>query len=454
MRAFEAFKKQSVTIQGQTKTVDNTGGAFATFIKSKGGTYTPPVVEPTLGELASKKAQKILTSGADTVIPFGEGVLHPVRSAKKVGGIIANAVEEPFKKAQEATENIISDLKTGRGSIAQDFANLINIGLGVGGVLFSPITSVIKTGQKIPGAKPVADLFEYTFGKLGEGGAYLFGEAIDRTPDKILAQKSKDILKQPVEEAGAFAAQILIGHLMMKKVKETKNTKEEITPEIANEIVKEVKTEALKIETEVKKTSVEPTEAQKPSAFEQFNKEKAATPEDISQTSFKAQQEASRMGKEIPTEDLIRTDIDRMKMTEEATKAQDLIKTNIEFAKEAVRTEITPEAVRPQTIYTELYKKARAENDISLMTELATDLSRIGKETGRSLKALDFIDDITGDPLAGLKSIRLSKEIIAEKNMKGKTIEKAVKEEASKAEKVKEITVEAWNDFISNIPIC
>lgn len=125
-----------------------------------------------------------------------------------------------------------------RGSTPGDVANLAKIAGGVASTLFSPITGLFNTAEKVPGLKQAADAFNLPFTVTGMAGAYGTGKIIDVLP---ISQQSKDILKGPLENLGSLALQVSLGGKIMDMVHQYASTGAEITPEIAQEIVDNVK---------------------------------------------------------------------------------------------------------------------------------------------------------------------------------------------------------------------
>ena len=109
--------------------------------------------------------------------------------------------------------------------------------------MFSPITGAFTIVENIPGAKQVADVISLPFRAIGSATSLTIGEIIDNIPDSILSKKTKEIIKQPLQEAGATVTEIALGGKTMDIISKKITKGEKITPEVAQKAVEQAKKE-------------------------------------------------------------------------------------------------------------------------------------------------------------------------------------------------------------------
>jgi len=73
------------------------------------------------------------------------------------------------------------------------------------GLAFTPISAELAAAEQIPVLKWAAKPVSWMFGQLGKGGEWLSGKFIDQMN---ISQETKDILKAPIQELAATAAQL------------------------------------------------------------------------------------------------------------------------------------------------------------------------------------------------------------------------------------------------------
>ena len=139
-----------------------------------------------------------------------------------------------------------------------------------------------------------------------------------------------------------------------------------------------------------------------------------------------------------------------MNMVDQANKALELIKTDLEKAKRiAMGTEQPPAGLREGSIFTALREDARAKGDIQTLIDLSkSNLATEASILGQRIKAYDTFRDPT-DPVKAIQDVRAARE----KNIKG-DVQKIKGEEVQKIKaeiKKQKVTKKTWSDFISEI---
>ena len=229
-----------------TPTAPTGGGSFLKSVIMPGANYQAPVVPPTVPTASFKDniingAKDYAQQSADTVNKLGNALLHPIDTLNKLPGVFVKPLMEGEQKAGDALYNIMSAPKGAGGDVL--VANTAKLISGIASSAFSSITGINTIAQNTPGLKQVSDVINVPFTATGFAGSWASGKAIDWIPDNILPQASKDIIKQPIQELSALAAQTVLGGKIMEKISDYASKGEPVTPEIANKIVDESKVE-------------------------------------------------------------------------------------------------------------------------------------------------------------------------------------------------------------------
>ncbi len=198
-----------------------------------------PPPKPTLVQQGVSAVKDYAAASAATVPAFGEKVIqavtHPIKTLVDLG----NFVSKPAKDAIEKGGSALYDLATEKGT-ANKVADTATLLSNVAGAAFSPISGAFSVAERIPGAKQVADVLNIPFAALGTAGSWTSGKVVDYLP---IPEQSKQIIKVPLQELGSLAAQVAFGGKVMERIGEFSKSGQTITPEIAQQIVDQAKTE-------------------------------------------------------------------------------------------------------------------------------------------------------------------------------------------------------------------
>lgn len=216
------------------------GGSLKPF---KYADYTPPpavVPPPSLLSKTEKGVSDYADASAATVpgiIKTAKDVFtqSPLKSLVDFG----NFVSQPAKDAVTAGGEDLYNLATDKG-VSNKVADTANLISHVAGAAFSPLTGAFNVADKIPGAKQAADALNIPFTALGAAGSWSSGAIIDHLP---IPQASKDIIKAPLQGLSSLAAQVVFGGKVADHIGLLAKNGAEITPEIAQKIVDQVKSE-------------------------------------------------------------------------------------------------------------------------------------------------------------------------------------------------------------------
>lgn len=198
--------------------------------------------------------------GAGGGTPFDFHVVTPKFSVKETpwygnfdivpnAGHIAEAGKKTFNVVSQVAEgamNNMNDLfdfgatfipkvaqgKATKQDVIKGAAATLKFGAGIAGVAFSAISSELTAAESLglPIISQVAAVSNRLFEKLGEGGSYLAGKAIDVLP---VSDATKSILKGPSQELGAIALPLLFAKTtgpLLGKVGEMRKITEKTVP--------------------------------------------------------------------------------------------------------------------------------------------------------------------------------------------------------------------------------
>lgn len=200
-----------------------------------------PVPEPTTTSKTFSAVKDYAQKSADLVPSFGEKIIKVAKNPLQGLIDLGNFVSKPAKEGIIKTEEAVKSIGQNKGT-ANKVADAANILTGVASTAFSPITGAFETAQHVPGLKQAADVFNLPFLALGEAGSWSAGTVVDVLP---ISQESKDIIKFPIQEVGALAAQVFLAGKVTEKISQASKKGQEITPELAKSIVEQSKKELL-----------------------------------------------------------------------------------------------------------------------------------------------------------------------------------------------------------------
>ena len=420
--------------------------------------------KPTLLAQAEDFAKKYAKESAGTVIPFGEAILHPIKTLKKLPSVFTKPFMAGIKKASTPLE---------KGNIITDTANLIS---GIAESLFSPITGAFTIAENIPGAKQVADVLALPFQATGLAGSFATGKIVDVLP---ISQETKDIIKQPLQEVGALAGQVLLGGRIMEKIGKTAKV-EEITPKVAKKIVEEAKTEVKQQRPELFK---EPARAEtKPLSVAEWQakgKPKAPVEPEIAPKVSKPVKPREKSIEGIKYEPLIKEsglsrsvktkaikdkmiyafdrkfrelpEYEKRIKTEDIKKATELTLNNPnEALKIAMGEKRPPAGMLPEDIFVAVNEYATQTKNVEILRKLANESKLLGEATvmGQRIQALSQLSpDAISTKLAQIKKARESR--IKNFDNKKSDIVNNLKNETGKTHLTKEEL--SWNKFLNEI---
>lgn len=249
MSLYEQYQSEQNTIKtdGSTSGASSGGGSlFAQFQASQKGATQTPAPEPSVYEKIKNGVSSYADDSAKTVTTFGNSILHPLDALGKA----YNAIKTPFLQGGQDIYDSLDKLINGKTTTADKVADVSKIISGAATTLFSPITGAFNIAENVPGAKQVADTLNLVPKALGFAGSFATGKVIDVIPDSVISPESKAIIKQPLQDLGSLAAQVLLGGKIMDKISEYNKKGTEITPDVAHKIVVESQSEVHNIPIE------------------------------------------------------------------------------------------------------------------------------------------------------------------------------------------------------------
>jgi len=200
----------------------------------------------------------------------GEDVIAPKLNMQGKFGFVGRVAEKivnvPLAALTDATNRVsdLFDVEDIPGSAARKLkadtpveriAGIAKVGTGAIGLIptWLAISTGIEAGKELPGpfALP-AKALSYGFKKLAEAGSFVGDKIVDVLP---ISEKSKGILRQPIEEIAAITAQVgsakvisigikkyvpVVKEKVKARQKQDVNISTDMAKQIVNETVKEV----------------------------------------------------------------------------------------------------------------------------------------------------------------------------------------------------------------------
>ncbi len=208
-----AYRTQDIATNQNAADQNSFGGMFKNALSSAGS-----------------QIANYAQAGANLVVPFGNAILHPIDTVYKIGGIFQKNQNQAIDAAGEALYNQFHT--TGAPAVA-NFANLITSLAQT-----FPTAGISEVVSKIPGLNTLGDVANQGFGTMGKVGSIPTGFIIDRLP---MSQKTKDVLKEPLQNLTSFAAQAFLGEEILREVNKYGSAAADLKVKAANDIVAKAK---------------------------------------------------------------------------------------------------------------------------------------------------------------------------------------------------------------------
>lgn len=421
----------------------------------------------------------------------------------------AKAASDSFNRAVDAGSNIVSDMQNGTGTTASSVADFAHIFSGVAGTLFSPVTGLVQTAEKIPVVRQVVDALNIPFTVTGIAGSYASGKIIDAIPDSIVSKESKDIIKPAIQEVGALAGQVLLGGKIMGKLGDVIRSGQEVTPEITRKLVVESQNEVSQVKINTPQSKM--ADYSKSQGYEPYTspdqlpviqtgskgkelptiqigtKPSAPVKGDLTYVPIKSpdvlpsQYIKSDVTPQVPitkpittvepivpprepgvaksasdiNQTLVRQGFDALPIEEQAkytpqsykADAQKLIDTPIEDIKAMVKGE-KPMTVNPQIAFNVLEKYATEKGDVQLLRDMAkSPITTKLSEAGQTLGGHGFNDN----PNSAVKIIQDVQKSRESRPSIVKTKKVAIDEVKAEIKKTSVTKRQTWEDFINSV---
>lgn len=205
------------------------------------------ILKNTVSDLGSKIGSYFQSAAAD-VPAFGNNLLHPISTLQKIQGAFTTPLIQGESKAGAALYGLVTD--PGSANKVADAANILS---GVGQAIFSPVSGLNTIAMKTPGLRQVAESINIPFTAAGIAGGYATGKILDAFSNvqvdgkPIISPQSLAIIKQPLQDVGSFASQIVLGGKLAEGMSDAINRGETITSEVAKTIAVQSTDEATKV---------------------------------------------------------------------------------------------------------------------------------------------------------------------------------------------------------------
>lgn len=113
-------------------------------------------------------------------------------------------------------------------------AKTVEAGVSAAELVLSPVAAFFTAGEEIPVAGKAFEGFNYIFGKIGEGGDWAAGKAVDSLP---VSDKTKAEIKPAATELASLLAQLAAGKAGEVAVRRTATLREEIKTKITKDVI-------------------------------------------------------------------------------------------------------------------------------------------------------------------------------------------------------------------------
>lgn len=424
----------------------STGTIYSQYLADKKAQQGPSLISKVFSGI-----KDYANESANTATNFLDAVKSPWKTIQKTPSLFTEPLMAAEQKAGEGLATITNNYGMDKTSIPEKIAGTAKLITGLAESAFSPVTGLFHLADSTPGLKQVADTINIPFTAAGFAGSWGTGKVIDWIPDSIVSKESKDIIKQPLQEAGSLASQIFIGGKIMKGIEEKISKRETITPESTKKLVDTVKTEI--------KNNPKIIEKPKVSVYEQYKNDVQKISENRNlKTEILGENKVINTRAKILEESAIERKLTegfkelqthtQMNMAEQARLASDFIQSDLKKAKEiALGNSPSINGVLPESIYTALEIKAIRDGDVGLIKELVQ--SKLPTYSGQALKALDSVDP--NSPVKIMRDITKAREETVKKRTGKDVAEEKVKVVKEIKEKIPKVKKQTWDQFLEEI---
>lgn len=129
---------------------------------------------------------------------------------KKIVTDALNTMIDSWNTAVPLGSNLGKDIKN-KAPVSKTVADVLRGISATANFAFSPLTAIFDAANKVPALGTITKIITLPFTLAGEGGAAAAGKVIDHLP---ISQEAKNNLKPAVQEVGALAGQMALGHIM------------------------------------------------------------------------------------------------------------------------------------------------------------------------------------------------------------------------------------------------
>lgn len=240
----EENRLKARAIRGEIAVVDAWEGiGKIKGIKLREESKSPTGADKGLPTIVQKTEEEVMSYLNDVGKQTIETIKNPIKA-------VQNIVDNSKKDADQLWQNLGDSAAAWR--VARNPAEKVAAGASIlhaiGSFALSPISETFNVASQIPGIRVVTDAMGIPFtlgGKIGETGV---DALVSHLP---IDKQSKEILRQPLDSLGSLLGQVVVGGVIYGKVSDLISKGEKITPEKAQEIVKE--TSVSEFESELSK---------------------------------------------------------------------------------------------------------------------------------------------------------------------------------------------------------
>lgn len=204
--------------------------ATSVSVRSESGKYVKEFTGTQPGEAKKKAEEYAIKNGGFIEVTPPAGFLGKmfVRAKEAFKGALDNYTQKTGEFTSSLSANNPENTPLRRVS------KTVSAGVAAAEAVLSPVAAVFTAGEEIPVAGKGFQGLNYVFGKVGEGGGWAAGKAVDSLP---VSDKTKAEIKPAAEELSTLLAQIAVGKAGEIGIRRTATLRENIKTAVTKDII-------------------------------------------------------------------------------------------------------------------------------------------------------------------------------------------------------------------------
>ena len=366
---------------------------------------------------------------------------------------IRDAIPSYFRGIKESIVSAGESLRRALGeepgrTAAEKASGVLETTARTVGALLSPITALFEAAEKVPVLGTVSRLISLPFSVIGESAPIIVGAAVDKVPDSILSEESKEQLKPGLQEIIALASQLAVGKAGEIVVRKAKIN--ELVKKYGKKDAQTIVTKATEIASKEKGAVLaEPGEPGKIRLADRPLKPIGTEETKVSRLAKGVEERAIENKLTEGLGDL--PQFQELNMSSQARLAKSFLEKTPERAKRvALGRELPPVELIPESVFIAVENSAILKGDISTIKSLATESGLTLQATAMGQRIRTLAERIPDSPVSAIIEITKARTR-GIKNVN--KVKESVKTEIKKEIKKTKVTKETWDSFVDSL-IC